>query len=258
MSTGLRLCPHPNLGIFGHRKRASFRGVVARGERESSCQTTKSPAAPIFLYRSQYRASRHSCLPKVLSVRYRRGPYEAPDVRNPALSCGSAGVPAISAAQPATVPAEESTIPAEESTIPAEESTIPPAPNDTTTVEIRNNAFNPAQLNVAPGTTVTFVNNDTEPHTATADNGAFDTGVLQPGYSMDVFLDGSGTVPYHCELHPEMKGSIIVGEASGAEGTTTENPTDPAPTSSDDPRQTVSATQNMPGSDSTQSSEEAA
>jgi|SRR5215204_5185597 len=161
---------------------------------------------------------------------------------------------AISAAQPATVPAEESTTPAEESTIPAEESTTP-APNDTTTVEIRNNAFNPAQLNVAPGTTVRFVNNDTEPHTATADNGAFDTGVLQPGYSSEVFLDGSGTVPYHCELHPDMQGSIVVGEAGEAEGTTTENPTsDATQTSSEDPKQTVNATQNMPGSDSTQSS----
>src|SRR5829696_2854265 len=154
---------------------------------------------------------------------------------------------AIAAAQPAVVPAEESTTPAEESTTPA--------PNDTTTVEIRNNAFNPAQLNVAPGTTVRFVNNDTEPHTATADNGAFDTGVLQPGYSSEVFLDGSGTVPYHCELHPDMQGSIVVGEAGEAEGTTTENPTsDATQTSSEDPKQTVNATQNMPGSDSTQSS----
>src|SRR5215208_6776495 len=168
---------------------------------------------------------------------------------------------AIAAAQPATVPAEESTTPAEESTTPAEESTTPaeesttPAPNSPTTVEIRDHAFNPPQLNVAPGTTVRFVNNETEPHTATADNGAFDTGVLQPGYSMDVFLDGSGTVPYHCELHPDMQGSIVVGEAGEAEGTTTENPTsDPTQTTSDDPKQTVSATQNMPGSDSTQSS----
>ena len=164
---------------------------------------------------------------------------------------------AIAAAQPAVVPAEqtapaESTIPAESAT-PAEGTT--PAPNDTTTVEILNNAFNPPQLNVAPGTTVRFVNNDTEPHTATADNGAFDTGVLQPGYSSEVFLDGSGTVPYHCELHPDMQGSIVVGEAGEAEGTTTQNPTsDATQTTSDDPKQTVSATQNMPGSDSTQSS----
>ena len=121
---------------------------------------------------------------------------------------------AIAAAQPAVVPAE--------TTAPAESTT--PAPDSTTTVEIRNNAFNPPQLNVAPGTTVTFVNNDTEPHTATADNGAFDTGVLQPGQSLDVYLDGAGTVPYHCELHPDMQGSVAVGGASGRGETTTVDP----------------------------------
>ena len=115
------------------------------------------------------------------------------------------------ATDPTTVPAE--------TTAPAESTT--PAPNSITTVDIRDHAFNPAQLNVAPGTTVRFVNNDTVPHTATADNELFDTGVLQPGASLDVFLDGSGTVTYHCELHPEMQGSIVVGEAGqggGAEG----------------------------------------
>src|ERR671910_1622312 len=109
-------------------------------------------------------------------------------------------------------PTAPTTVPAE-TTTPAESTT--PAPNSTTTVDIRDHAFNPAQLNVAPGTTVRFVNNDTEPHTATADNGAFDTGVLQPGYSVDVFLDGSGTVTYHCELHPDMQGTAVVGGASG-------------------------------------------
>src|ERR687894_2542228 len=123
------------------------------------------------------------------------------------------------ATDPTTVPAETTT-----PTTPAESST--PTPNSTTTVDISNHAFNPAQLNVAPGTTVTFVNNDTEPHTATADNGLFDTGVLEPGYSFDVFFDGAGTVTYHCELHPDIQGSIVVGEAGAAEGTTTtENPT---------------------------------
>jgi plastocyanin len=138
---------------------------------------------------------------------------------------------AIAAAQPVVVPADTTTTPAESAT-PTESTT--PAPNSTTTVDISDNAFNPSQLNVAPGTTVTFVNNDTVPHTATADNGAFDTGELQPGYSMDVFLDGEGTVPYHCELHPEMKGSIVVGEAGqasdageGSEGGGTEEGTNP-------------------------------
>src|SRR5215216_7143861 len=84
---------------------------------------------------------------------------------------------AIAAAQPAVVPAEESTTPAEESTAAA--------PNDTTTVEIRNNAFNPAELHVAPGSTVTFVNNDNVPHTATSDTKLFDL-EIPPGVSYPV------------------------------------------------------------------------
>src|SRR5215204_5860875 len=60
-----------------------------------------------------------------------------------------------------------------------------------TTVEIRNNAFNPPQLNVAPGTTVTFVNRDTVPHTATADNKLFDL-EIPPGSSYPVVLEGEG------------------------------------------------------------------
>ena len=116
---------------------------------------------------------------------------------------------------------EQVAVPAE-TTAPAESTT--PAPNSTTTVDIRDHAFNPAQLNVAPGTTVTFVNNDAEPHTATADNGLFDTGVLQPGSSFEVLLDGSGTVTYHCELHPHMQGSIVVGQADAPSGTEGTNP----------------------------------
>jgi plastocyanin len=123
---------------------------------------------------------------------------------------------AIAAAQPAVVPADTTTMPAESTT---------PDPNSTTTVEIRNNAFIPDQLNVAPGTTVTFVNRDDVPHTATSDNKLFDSGQLAPGASYPVVLDGAGTVTYHCELHPEMQGSIVVGEPGQAsEGITTTPP----------------------------------
>jgi plastocyanin len=97
------------------------------------------------------------------------------------------------------------------------------APDSTITVEIHDHAFDLAQLNIAPGTTVTFVNKDTEPHTATADNELFDTGVLRPGESSWVLFEGSGTVTYHCELHPDMKGSIVVGEGGAVEETTPQN-----------------------------------
>ncbi len=119
-----------------------------------------------------------------------------------------------------------------QTTTPAETTTR--APDSTITVEIHDHAFDLAQLNIAPGTTVTFVNKDTEPHTATADNELFDTEVLRPGESSWVLFEGSGTVKYHCELHPDMKGSIVVGEGGAVEPTTPQNqaaeeaPTEPS------------------------------
>jgi plastocyanin len=98
---------------------------------------------------------------------------------------------------------------------PAESSA--PAPNSTTTVDINDDAFNPAQLNIAPGTTVKFENKDTVAHTATADNDVFDTNRLEPGESMEVYFEGAGTVTYHDDLHPDMKGTIVVGEDVGEE-----------------------------------------
>jgi plastocyanin len=78
------------------------------------------------------------------------------------------------------------------------------------TVNIQDDAFDPATTSIAPGTTVTWVNNDDEAHTVTADEGLFDSGRLDPGDSYSVWFDGSGTVAYHCEPHPHMMGSIEV------------------------------------------------
>jgi hypothetical protein len=49
----------------------------------------------------------------------------------------------------------------------------------------------------------------------TADNGLFDSEVLEPGQYYSTWLGGSGTVAYHSETDPDMKGSVVVGEASG-------------------------------------------
>jgi hypothetical protein len=86
-------------------------------------------------------------------------------------------------------------------------------------VVISDRAYNPDQLNITPGTTVTFVNNGTGPHTATAYNNLFDTGVLEQGESLEVYFEGAGTVTYHDALNPDMQGSIIVGEDVGGEDT---------------------------------------
>jgi len=107
----------------------------------------------------------------------------------------------------------ESTTPAK-STAPATDTT---ATDTTVAVDINDLAYDPPQLNIAPGTRVMFVNSGNQAHTATADNELFDTGQLEPRESTWVFFRGSGTVTYHDELHPEMKGSIVVGERAGGE-----------------------------------------
>ena len=84
-----------------------------------------------------------------------------------------------------------------------------------TMVSIENFAFNPPNISVAPGTTVTWVNNDTVPHTTTADDGTWDSETLQPGQSFSFTFSSAGTFPYHCEIHPFMTGTVTVGEGGG-------------------------------------------
>ena len=74
---------------------------------------------------------------------------------------------------------------------------------------LTNTAYSPASMTVAKGSSVTFVNNDNTSHTATA-AGSFDTGLISPGSSKTVTLSTSGTMTYHCTVHPGMTGVLIV------------------------------------------------
>jgi plastocyanin len=85
----------------------------------------------------------------------------------------------------------------------------------TKTVSIENFAFVPARIVVRPGTRITWVNNDSAPHTVTANNGAFDSGTLQQGETFSrTFRRAGKRFPYHCEIHPEMLGKVIVRQPS--------------------------------------------
>lgn len=75
-------------------------------------------------------------------------------------------------------------------------------------VSIQDNYFDPADIVVAPGTTVWWVNEGENPHNVTADEGMFDSGLLYPGDSYWVTFEGQGTVNYHCS--PQMTGSVTV------------------------------------------------
>jgi plastocyanin len=88
---------------------------------------------------------------------------------------------------------------------------------DGAAVSIIDFAFEPASLEVATGTTVTWTNTGQERHTATADDGSFDSGRLRAGESFSFTFNTPGTFAYHCDVHPDMTGTIIVtGEAVAA------------------------------------------
>ena len=83
-------------------------------------------------------------------------------------------------------------------------------------VNIGDNFFDPPDVAVEPGSTITWTNKGDEPHTVTADDGSFDSERLNPGDSYTVAFGGQGTVRYHCEIHPEMRGSVTVGGGGSA------------------------------------------
>jgi plastocyanin len=79
------------------------------------------------------------------------------------------------------------------------------------TLMIQNFLFAPEGLTVAPGATVTVVNQDTANHTLTEKDHSFDTGNI-PGNATGTFTapTKAGTYPYICAIHPFMTGTLTV------------------------------------------------
>ena len=80
------------------------------------------------------------------------------------------------------------------------------------TVEITNFAFSPDKLEISQGDIVTFINKDEVKHSATADDGQFDTELLAQNESKKVTFSDAGEFGYYCIPHPGMRGTIVVKE----------------------------------------------
>jgi plastocyanin len=65
-------------------------------------------------------------------------------------------------------------------------------------------------MNIAVGDTVTRTNNDAMPHDPVADDNSFQSPTLQKGESFSFTFKQSGEYGYHCSIHPNMKGKIVV------------------------------------------------
>ncbi len=77
-------------------------------------------------------------------------------------------------------------------------------------VAMKGLALNPTALTIVKGAKVTWTNDDSTTHTVTSDTGAFESGNLSPGNSFTHQFNETGTFPYHCTIHPSMKGTITV------------------------------------------------
>ncbi|MFL5833501.1 MAG: cupredoxin family copper-binding protein [Solirubrobacterales bacterium] len=136
-------------------------------------------------------------------------------------ACGGSGSDSSSEAESAVTDvetgAEEATEEAEEATEEGEEATeSEPAPSGEASksekVEIVEFTYQPDPVVVQVGGKVIWQNQDTAPHTATADDGSFDTGTIEKGKIGSETFKEAGTFTYFCEIHPTMHGTVEVVE----------------------------------------------
>jgi plastocyanin len=80
------------------------------------------------------------------------------------------------------------------------------------TIEINNFMFMPAELTVAAGTTVTWINRDDTPHKVVDrdDPHRIKAPALDTGDSFRFVYETPGIYHYFCSLHPYMQGTVVV------------------------------------------------
>jgi plastocyanin len=83
------------------------------------------------------------------------------------------------------------------------------------TVSMDHNTFIPGEITVARGTTVTWVNNETMPHTVVSPNQGFRSKTLVKDAKFSFTFTTPGDYDYLCSIHPNMKGKIIVKPGAG-------------------------------------------
>jgi hypothetical protein len=78
--------------------------------------------------------------------------------------------------------------------------------------------YNPGSITIHTGDTITWTNTGSQPHTATANDHSFDTGILNKGQSGSHVFNQAGTFSYFCTVHPFMKATVTVVSSSGGGG----------------------------------------
>jgi plastocyanin len=83
-------------------------------------------------------------------------------------------------------------------------------------VAIKDYEFSPPMLTIAPGTTVTWVNEDETPHTIAEQAKMFRSAALDTSDRFTYTFAQPGEFAYYCTLHPMMVGKIVVKPAGAS------------------------------------------
>lgn len=86
------------------------------------------------------------------------------------------------------------------------------APAEATAPVISDFAFDPDPISITVGDAVTWTNEDGFAHTVTADDDSFDSGNLDSGATFEQTFDEAGEFTYHCNIHPQMTGTVSVSD----------------------------------------------
>ena len=95
-------------------------------------------------------------------------------------------------------------------------------------VRVADFDFQPVTVTVPPGTAVTWAHVGSAGHTVTADDRAYDSGTLRTGQTFAFRFETAGTFHYHCEVHTQMVGTVVV-QAGAPAPTAIAAPVTPAP-----------------------------
>ena len=85
---------------------------------------------------------------------------------------------------------------------------------ESVTVRIDGMRFYPQKITVKPGTTVTWVHGSQMPHTISGDADGMRSGTLYNGQKYTHTFNTTGNYSYVCDLHPSMRGSVVVEEVT--------------------------------------------
>jgi plastocyanin len=206
----------------------------------------------LVLLAAVYALAAALVLPGTLLAQDAAAPETPAPAEQPALPGAGAGEDAAGAEDPAAaeepapaeVPADEA--PAEEppepepaappEPAPAPPEAAPPEPQlladeraerpkaraaQSGAVVISDFQYAPATITVQQGDTVTWTNDGPTPHSATADDGSFDTGIFPAGESRSHTFTQAGTFAYFCTPHPNMRGTVVVNAAQSDADTPT-------------------------------------